>query len=181
VGKVIVSLTLLDGNQLTDQIDYEILPVLPAGEHESMGKVPPFDIVRIDPVLQSEKFQQIWPDVAENEIPNIAYKPLESNGEVKVFYSIGFKHYATQFEKLKRQESLAKLFQQSYEIWIAYHAILQHRARKEQVFLNFHVSETQLDQTTEVERSLVAELQVKQAFQMAELKHAQIKTKQASE
>ncbi len=180
-GRVIASLTLPDGGQLTDQIDYEILPAPPAGDEEILGKVPPFEIVRIDPVTQSEKFQQIWQEVPETEIPNIAYKPLESNGGIKVFYSIGFKHYASQFEKLKRQESLAKLFQQSYEIWIAYHAILQHRARKESAYLNSQISETQLDQTSEIERALVAELQVKQALQIAALKHAQIKASQTSD
>ena len=62
---------------------------------------------------------------------------------------------------------LSDLFRGQYEIWIAYHAILQENARKGQRSLS--LDEDTLEQLLEADRVCVARMQVKQALRTADL------------
>jgi hypothetical protein len=65
------------------------------------------------------------------------------------------------------------MFKTNYEIWIAYHAILQKNEPREKAF-----SEPEaMDRHQEQERALVARMQIKQALKTAELMRALQKAK----
>lgn len=85
---------------------------------------------------------------------------------IVLYYSTIFAPFSVQIERLKTESEIAaKLFRENYEVWIAYHAILQDNARGVQT----GVDEEVMDQILEDDRTRVAQLQVKQAVRFAEL------------
>lgn len=171
VGEIIASITKPNGEQLNATLLYEIFPPREIGG-KTKGKVPPFSIQKIDPYDESEKeiFGTVWSYAQIGDIPNIAYKTFETGGILTVFYSSGFRPYRAQVEKLKTTPSLANLFEQNYKIWIVYHAILQHQKNKESELSLLEDENEIRERQRDVERSLVAEMQVKQAFANAEIR-----------
>ena len=63
-------------------------------------------------------------------------------------------------------KTLLELFKSQYEVWIAYHAILQESSRADD---RESLDPNTLDRMWEAERARVAQMQVKQARTMAEL------------
>ncbi len=54
VGKIIVTLTKPDGSQLSDQIDFEVLPAIEQKGKKAKGFVPDFEIIPINPEDDTE-------------------------------------------------------------------------------------------------------------------------------
>jgi hypothetical protein len=169
-GKIIVTLTQLDGSQLSDCIDYEIFPARDKETRQNKGLVPPFDVRPISP--EDQEWEIVWPDVEEtsDKVSTVAYKPVTmSDGMIIVYYSTEFTPFKTQVERLKLQStSMLDLFETNYKVWIGYHAILQSKA-------NSHppagVDEDTYDEQLELERSRVAQVEVKQALKTSDLMH----------
>jgi hypothetical protein len=170
VGKVVVSLTKPDGSQITDEIEFEILPQLEETIKKTKGLVPQFEVIPINPTDDAEQWAAAWPNLDENareeELTSVAYKPVSIGGGIVVYYSTIFAPFAAQMEKLKLEAAaMPTLFRNNYEIWIGYHAILQENARSEMPLIH----DDQLDEILENDRIRVAKMQVKQARSTAEL------------
>jgi hypothetical protein len=184
-GEIIVSLTKPNGNQLTDSVPFEILPIRLAKGKDSKGLLPDFDIRSIDPYKETDLADQLWPDASQDDFPHLAYKTFPMGQKIIVYYSTAFSPYRSQFQQLAARPALAQLFEHEYKIWIGYHAILQHMSRheptlnpdpaaEERTILERYMSQIQ-DQAQDKERSLVGEMQVKQALKSAELKSKSLK------
>lgn len=173
-GTIVTTITRLDGSQLTDSIEYEILPELTKPAKQEKGQVPPFKVIPIDP--ENEKWALVWPDLEDtpDKITSVAYRPITTpDGGINVYYSTVFTPFKSQVEKLKLQsEALYSLFKTNYEIWIGYHAILQERAHMQ---MHDGLNEDALDNHLEDERARVAQMEVKQATRTAELMHRMTK------
>jgi len=90
--------------------------------------------------------------------------------------------YRAQVEEIKKKVSLANLFRQNYEIWIGYHAILQHQSLKENGFSQYLNSDnSDAEKQQDIERAIVAEMQVKQAYYNADIQIKNLKVQQENE
>lgn len=184
-GSIIATITRPNGSQITDQIPFEILPQREAASKPDKGLVPPFKIVPISPDNpdDEETWATIWPNLAEGakaeDKASVAYKPLNINGEIHVFYSTAFSPYRQTLDNLKMQgEALAQFFDNSYQVWIGYHAILQESARREQ---SYDGDTERLESMFEFDRVRVAQMQVKQASQTSKLQFDLLKAKSQSD
>lgn len=171
-GTIIASLTLPDGKQLTDQIDFEVLPPNVERVKEARGEVPPFSIVPIDPDQDSELWDRVWTEVPHDDKEKrltVAYRAEMVQGEVKVYYSKVYPPFADCITKLKgKTDVLAQLFTTHYEIWIGYHGILQQTGRKTDPPTT---DDAGTERVLEADRARVALMQVKQALSTAELQY----------
>jgi hypothetical protein len=169
-GRVIVTITNLDGSQLSDAIEFEVLPELESPSKEARGPVPAFEIIPINP--DDPRWGTVWPDVEEtaDKIKSVAYRPVTmQDGTIKVYYSTVFSPFESQVDAWKqRAEAVVSLFKTNYEIWIGYHAILQAKA---DLRTPKGIEEDAYEAQLELERSRVAQVQVRQATRMAELMH----------
>jgi hypothetical protein len=171
VGRIIVTLTKPDGAQLTDTIDFEVLPAPEEKTKKAKGYVPPFEIIPINPDDNPEEWALAWPHLADDtpleHQAGVSYKPVRVGGGITVYYSTIFASFKEQVEKLKTEsQALSELFRTNYEIWIGYHAILQENSRSEQPE---QVEDEVMEQILEADRVRVARMQVKQAKETAEL------------
>ncbi|WP_395620495.1 hypothetical protein [Dokdonella sp.] len=167
-GEITVSITKPNGEQLTDSVPFEVKPAREKPSRSGTATVPPFEIQPISPE-DAEQWAMLWPDDGSDEDRqrSHAYKSHAHGGKTWVYYSTVFPSYAQTLEKLKTtRPELVASFSTAYEVWIAYHAILQKQsedaspAREDDDLL-----EKMLDQ----QRAVVASMQVKQALQYAEL------------
>lgn len=170
VGNVIVTLTRLDGTQLTDRIEYQILPPMEEPAKRTRGQVPPFEIIPINPLDDQEQWGVVWPNLSDDggteKQREVAYKAVPVAGVTNVYYSTIFSPFEAQLQKLASESAaMAQLFRTNYEVWIAYHAILQESAAEAASELDPDV----IERIMEEDRARVAQMQVKQALQMAEL------------
>jgi hypothetical protein len=171
VGRIIVSLTRLDGTQLCDSTDFEVLPSLEQRVKKAKGQVPKFEVIPINPVDDPEQWTAAWPHLSEeatpDELATVAYKPVTVGGGIIVYYSTIFRPFQEQMERLKTDSpSLPALFRDNYEVWIGYHAILQENSRSS---IRLSVADEELERLLEEDRERVARMQVKQARSTAEL------------
>lgn len=181
-GVVIATITRLDGSQISDSVSFEVKPQKEEPTKPDKGMVPPFKILPVSPD-DEEKWSTLWPTLGENSTPEqqsqVAYKPLNINGEIHVYYSTVFKPYREVLESLKSQsESTAQFFENGYQVWIGYHAILQESAKKEK---SHDLDLEKLDALLDDDRIRVAQMQVKQALQTAKLREELLKAKVNSE
>src|SRR6185369_9292182 len=90
-GTIITTLTKLDGTQLSDTTEYEVLPALEEKTKKGKSHVPPFEIVPINPDDNPEQWNLAWPDhgfeESMDELRRVAYKPIKQSGGVYVYYS----------------------------------------------------------------------------------------------
>jgi hypothetical protein len=169
-GNAIVTLTRLDGSQLTDSLPFEVLQPAEQPTKRVRGQVPPFNIIPINPFDHQEEWGTVWPNAAENGGNDtqkaVAYKAIRATGGViNVYYSTIFAPFESQLQRLGGESAaMAELFRTNYEVWIGYHAILQESASATP-----EVDPEMLDRILEEDRARVAQMQVKQALQMAEL------------
>jgi hypothetical protein len=169
-GRVIASLTKPDGTQLSDSIPFEVHAVLEAKSKKIRGQVPPFEIFPVNPDDAPDIWTQLWPnlgdEVGRDKQASVAYKPFRTPQGIIIYYSTIFVPFSSQLEKLKTESDIAaQLFRENYEIWVAYHAILQENGRSSQPTLDEDV----MDRILEEDRIRVAQMQVKQAIRFAEL------------
>ncbi|MCS6896459.1 MAG: hypothetical protein NZM29_00670, partial [Nitrospira sp.] len=115
VGRIIVTLTKLDGAQLTDAIDFEVLPALEEKTKKAKGYVPPFEIIPINPEDNQEEWALAWPNLGEDTLfehqAAVSYKPVRVGGGITVYYSTIFGPFKEQVEKLKSEnQAMSELF-----------------------------------------------------------------------
>jgi hypothetical protein len=170
-GKIHITITRLDGTQIIDGIDYELLPEVEKRTKHNKGSVPPFDVKPVSPDEEAWSLL-VWSDLEDTDEKNksVAYKPITQNdGAIIVYYSTVFPPFNYQVEKLKLQsEALLNLFETNYKVWIGYHAILQQNENQNS---SSGLDEDVQDKLFEEERARVAQIQVKQAMKSAELMH----------
>jgi hypothetical protein len=177
-GKVIATLTKPDGSQLVESVNFEVLPAREERAKKDKALIPPFNIYPIDPESERDRFEEIWGTLEKDEM--VAYKAVSTINGLIIYYSTAFPPYREQLNKLKTQPALASLFTQNYEIWIGYHAIIQHQQRPSVSRRLFEVQDEELEKVQEHERAVVAEMQVKQAIKMAELQNQVFKQRTSS-
>jgi hypothetical protein len=170
-GRVIATITRPDGSQLSDEVPFEIQPQRQALGKPDKGLVPPFSVLPVSPE-DEEKWSTLWPHLGEGTDPaeqaSVAYKPLRIAGEIHVYYSTIFGPYKETLDSLKAQGAgLAQFFDNGYQVWIGYHAILQENAKKDQTI---DLDPEKLEAVLDDDRVRVATMQVKQAVQTARLK-----------
>ena len=96
-----------------------------------------------------------------------AYACAQLTGKTWVYYSTIFPPFAKALERLKTgRPDLVQAFSTAYEVWIAYHAILQ-KQRGESA--SYAGDADKMEEMLDVQRAVVATMQVKQALQFAEL------------
>lgn len=180
-GRIIATITRPDGSQLSDEIEFEIMPALQAPTKPDKGLVPPFKIFPVSPD-QEEQWGALWPKLGEGADPEkqakVAYKQLKSGGEIHVYFSTIFAPYKAALDALKsRGEGPAQFFDNAYQIWIGYHAILQENGRKDN---SADLDPDKLEAVLEEDRTRVATMQVKQAVQTAKLREELLKAQVVS-
>lgn len=169
-GKISVSLTKPDGDQLKDEIEFEVIPPAEKPSKEERGFIPDFEVLPVSPE-EEEKWKKLWPNVPGNseEAKALAYKAIKLGTKTIVFYSTIFGPYFAMCSKLQVENSLAyKFFETNYKVWIGYHAILQ---------LNSQTTDSpdsdeelaKFEGEQEKERSRVAQMQIKQALESSKL------------
>src|SRR5262249_44318003 len=156
-----------DGTQLADSTEFEVLPALMQKTKKAKGQVPPFEIIPINPEEHPDKWAAVWPDLQDEEdeqkLGSVAYRVVATPESTIVYYSTIFAPFKEQVDRLKTGAgAMLDYFITNYEIWIAYHAILQDSAPVENKDESF-------EGVREQERALVAQMQVKQAIKTAEL------------
>ena len=175
-GKVVVTLTKPDGTQLTDSADFALIKPVTEKAKTAKGRVPPFDIIGINPDDDAEQWSNTWPDLDElDDQTKVSYKLIPASGKLTVFYSEIYAPFKEQIEsfKEKNQAEMAQLFTQNYEIWIGYHAILQHQAVTDFKPRGDELKTAEL--AAEAERNRVAQVEVAQARRVAELQQRLVK------
>jgi len=182
IGIIFATITRPDGTQLMDEILFEMLPQRQAAGKPDKGLVPPFKILPVSP-NDEEAWASLWPHLGEgsnlDEQTAVAYKPLNINGEIHVYYSTVFSPYRQTLDTLKSQtDAIAQFFDNCYQVWIGYHAILQESAKRDkELGLDSEMLEIMLDS----DRVRVAQMQVKQALQTARLQYDLLKAKTQAE
>jgi hypothetical protein len=165
-GKIIVTLTKLDGQQIIDEIGYEVMQAIEIKGKKAPDLVPPFEIVPISPDENPEEWEAAsWADLPEERQSQVAYKIVPAGGKTNVYYSTIFEPFVSQIAKLPTAV-MVEAFKTNYSIWIGYHAILQQRDRR---FVDANIEEESVDGVQEIERATVGKMQVKQAVRSAEL------------
>ena len=168
-GELIVTLTKPDGSQLKDSRAFEVLPVLEKPARKAQSQVPPFEIEPISPE-NAETWEALWPeDMGDPDRQSThGYKVLGAQGKTIVYYSTVFGPYAEMVDKLKATGGTSpETFTVNYEIWIGYHAILQHQSKSKRSI--FEDDDEKIDALLDEERALVARMQVRQALMMTDL------------
>lgn len=167
-GELTAFITKPNGTQLTASISFEVLAARERPSKTGKTTVPPFEIQAIDP-SQEEAWGAAWPEDADDHQRQLkhAYKADMRGGKMWVYYSTVFPLFAGAIEKLKTAKpELVEHFRTAYEVWIAYHAILQKQAEDA---TPVDVEEEKLEEMLDLQRAVVATMQVKQAIQFAEL------------
>lgn len=167
-GELRVFLNRPNGVQLSASITFEVLPTRERPAKKRTTAVPPFEIQPISPV-EPEQWETLWPndgdDVTRQE--SHAYIAHVHGGKTWVYYSTVYPPFATTLDKLKASRpELVQAFTTAYEVWIAYHAILQEQASEAS---GADVDDEKVEAMLDMQRTVVATMQVKQALQYAEL------------
>jgi hypothetical protein len=173
-GSVIIALTKPDGKQIEARLPYEILPPREEKAKKAKRVVLTFSIESVDPFEHPAKFEQIWPEANQEDVQTVAYRAKELSGRIIVYYSTAFTPYRRKLEEIKDNQGLAEEFRKNYEIWIGYHAILQHQQQLDAGETSM-LDLDELERIQEHERTLVAEMLTKQAVKAAEMKREAVK------
>ena len=184
IGKVTVTLTKPNGTQIVDSREFIILKeeVTETGKKDS--PIPPFEIKPINPDDDPEGWDTLWPDCSSDsnteKLESVAYKTAKVGNVTYVYYSTVFSIFKKQIEYIKANNpNLAVLYVKNYEVWIAYHAILQEMDNEVKTSPNLEDEEA--ENILELERKRVATMQVKQAAKNAEIQESLLKMKASSE
>ena len=176
-GKIIVALTKPDGVQMTDEVAFLLAKPATEKSKRTKSKVPPFDIVGINPTDDAAQWATTWVDLDEdNEAAQtqVSYRVIVGAGKLVVYYSEIYGPFKDQVDSFKeKQRDLCDLFIRNYEVWIGYHAILQHQAESRAKADG--LDDVQLEELNASERDRVARMQVNQARRMAELQKKLLK------
>jgi hypothetical protein len=164
------TLTKPDGIQLKSDVAGTIVPSPVRNTKASRAPIPDFDIIGIHPKDDANIWNTAWPDLdaedsSDEKLASVAYKVIKAD-KIVVYYSKVFTPFANELQSLTMSESpLLPYFKTNYEVWIGYHAILQHAD-----YVTTGKAEDASHQLEE-ERCRVAILEVKQALKSAEMMH----------
>jgi hypothetical protein len=92
-GKIIVTLTRPDGQQLMDETEYETLAPYEVKGKKAPDLVPPFEIVPISPDANPQEWETVWADLPEERRNHVAYKSVNAGGKTIVYYSTIFEPF----------------------------------------------------------------------------------------
>lgn len=168
-GKISVSLTMPNGDQMKTEIDYEILEPIEKPSKEEKGYIPDFEVLPINP--NDEGWKSAWENVPadSDEAFKVAYIPRRIGVKTIVYYNTAFNQFKETVDKLKIAGSpLYKYFETNYKVWIGYHGILQYNNQQNETFANDE-QEEKVKGEREKDRALVAQMQVKQALKSSDL------------
>ena len=172
-GDVVVRLSLPEGGYLEDRLPYEVLPPREQRIRTTRGVVPRFDIQGLDPYENVDQFFRVWDslDPEEDDLTSVAYKLIETSSGLIIYYSKVFSSYRKMIDAvMQRKPGLARQVIQNYEVWIGYYAILQWQQRSLTNELpGMEIDDDVMERVQDNERALVAEMQVKQALEVAQL------------
>lgn len=166
-GTVTAVLRTPNGGELRSAIRFEITAPIDAGNKGKKGKVPDFEIVAISPDNEDDvdRWMQLWPQhegASRTKKSEVAYKVLKAGDKTVVYYSTGYGPYVERLERMNsKSKVLAELFDENYQVWIGYHAILQLPADQQ--------ADESGAETMEEERCRVAQVQLRVAEQLSEL------------
>lgn len=166
-GTATVILRTPNGGELRAAIGYEITPPVDGGGRGKRGNVPDFEVLPISPDNEDDAttWAQLWPlyeSVSRTKKAEVAYKVFQSNEKTIVFYSTAYGPYVERVERMKsKSKALAELFDENYQVWIGYHAILQLPDDKQ--------ADDDHAESLEQERCRVAQVQLRVAAELAEL------------
>jgi hypothetical protein len=166
-GTITAVLRTPSGGEFRSAVGYEITAPVYAGEKGKRGKVPDFEVLPISPDKEDDVdlWVQLWPQhegASRAKKSEAAYKVLKSNEKTVVYYSIGYGPYVERLERMNaKSKALAGLFDENYQIWIGYHAILQLPAEQK--------ADESESEAMEDERRRVAQVQLRVAEEMSEL------------
>jgi hypothetical protein len=160
VGILMASLIKPDGNNLSDTLNYEILPKREFPLVQGKGLAPSIELISLHPEEDHEEFDAIWDFLTdEEERMKVAYRAIQHPDKISVYYSTAFPPYAIQYERFKAHPHLLSHFNHHYQLWIGYHAILQLEQRT-LIDVDSDISEAQLERILDHERTRVALMQV---------------------
>ena len=165
-GELTAYVTRPNGTQVTATISFEVLAARERPSKAGTTTVPPFEIAAIDP-SQEEAWGTAWPDDGDDgrRQEAHAYKADTRAGKTWIYYSTIFPPFAAAIERLKTSKpELVEHFRTAYEVWIAYHAILQKQADEAS---SIDVDDDKIEELLDMQRAVVATMQVKQALQFS--------------
>lgn len=166
-GTVTAVLRTPNGGEMRSVIRFEVTAPIDAGDRGKKGKVPNFEIVAISPddAEDHDTWMQLWPQhegASRARKAEVAYKVLKAGDKTVVYYSTGYGPYVERLERMNsKSKAIAELFDENYQVWIGYHAILQLPADQQ-------ADETSAE-SMEGERCRVAQVQLRVAEQLSEL------------
>lgn len=166
-GTVSIGLRTPNGGELRTAIKYEVTAPVEGGNEGKRGLVPDFEVLPISPddEEQAETWALIWPqheNASRSARSEVAYRVFKPGDKTIVYYSTGYAPYVRQVERISaKSKALVQLFDEIYQVWVGYHAILQ---------LPDDLKATEEQQADlEMERCRVAQVQIRVATEMAEL------------
>lgn len=166
-GIVTAVLSTPNGGDMRSTIRFEVTAPVDSGDQGKRGKVPDFDILPISPDKDDDEdtWMQLWPQhegKSRTTKSEVAYKVLSTGSKTIVYYSTAYGPYTERLERINsKSKALAELFDENYQVWIGYHAILQLPADQQ-------ADESGLE-AMEAERCRVAQIQLRVAEQLSEL------------
>ena len=164
------TLTKPDGTQLKSDVVGTVVPAPVKSSKASRAPIPDFDIVGIHPKDDGTTWNALWPDLdaddcSEEKLASVAYRVLKTD-KLIVYYSKVFTPFASELQKLTLADSpLLPYFRTNFEVWIGYHAILQHADS------GSNGKAEEIGSQLEDERCRVATVEVKQAVKSSEIMH----------
>lgn len=169
-GKISISLTKPNGDQLRDEVEFEVLEAKQKPSKDERGFIPDFEVLPTTP--GDDNWSKAWENISEESEDrfSVAYVTRKIGNKTIVFYSTVFTPFKTMSDNLKIKNSpLYKFFETNYKVWIGYHAILQFNSQQNDNSDVTDEQEKRIEQEREKERALVAQMQVKQALNSSEL------------
>jgi len=168
-GKVLVTLTKPNGDQIKSEIKYEVLEPVEKPSKEERGYIPDFEVLPINP--NEDSWKSAWENIPSDseDAFKVAYIPRRIGVKTIVYYNTAFNQFREAVDKLKIAGSpLYKFFETNYKVWIGYHGILQYNNQQNEIFANDE-QEEKVKSEREKDRALVAQMQVKQALKSSDL------------
>lgn len=181
-GRIIATITRPDGTQMSAEQTFAVWPALPKPAKSARNKVPPFEVLPIDPTLDSDRetWGQLWPELADETDParlsEPAYKVNAQAGKRIVFFNTLFAPFRAAEDGYRmKSAALGALFRTQYKVWIGYHALLQDTDSADELSSVDEQNKEFVERTLQEETVRVAKMQVKQATQVVELRRAMMK------
>ena len=169
IGKISVTLTKPNGDQMKTEIDYEVLEAVEKPSKEERGYIPDFEVLAISP--EDDHWNSAWENIPADseEALKVSYIPRKIGIKTIVYYNTAFNQFKETVDRLKiAGNPLYKFFETNYKVWVGYHGILQYNNQQNETF-DSEEQEEKIKQEREKDRALVAQMQVKQAMKSSEL------------